>query len=745
MALQESVQGSTWSLELAAWFEQLRGKAVSFALAGLYFVGLILAGSPEQFRHKSQHVWLALCMFFLAFAVWLLRMWRERLATWTLIVGTLAANVLAATWGGLEPAICLLFLPVGLAALAIGTPAGASIAVVCTLFLLLAPGTTLAVATPLRAIASLAVWGVVGIIWLTLDSLLAAVQWSWTNYEQGRVSLEQAREYQVQLHETMQDLASANVQLTRMNQLAYGLRQSAEEERRAKEQFVANVSHELRTPLNMIVGFCEMITESPETYGDQIPPTLLADLTVVLRNSQHLSGLIDDVLDLSQIEAGQMALTKERVPLAEVVRSAAVAIRPLFASKKLQLETEIPDDLPPVFCDRTRIREVILNLLSNAGRFTDCGGAKVQVRQDGGDVVVSVADTGPGIADEAQDRIFRPFQQSDGSIRRRYGGTGLGLSISKSFVELHGGTMWIESATGRGTTIFFRLPIAPPVAVESEVLRWVNPYQVYEERARPSHLRSTPVPPRLVVVERGSAMRRLLTRYLDGTEIVPASTVEQAVEQISQTSAKALLINDVNVGDALRRLKGAAALPHDIPTIICSIPGIEQTTSDLGVFDYLVKPVSRESLLASLARLEREVETVLIVDDEPDAQQLFRRMLASEERQHRVLRASNGQQAMEIMQQERPDAILLDLMMPEMNGFQFLAEKEQDPSLREIPTILISARDPLGHPIMSDALAVTCADGLSVRELLASVEALSAVFAPARPSTDRAPTAKLPG
>ena len=173
---------------------------------------------------------------------------------------------------------------------------------------------------------------------------------------------------------TLEDLASANVQLARLNQLAQGMRHAAEDARRAKEEFVANVSHELRTPPNMIVGFSEMMLQAPQTYGKKIPSALLADLAVIQRNSQHLSSLIDDVLDLSQIEVGKMALTKERVAFQEVVQAAVTAVRPLFDSKGLHLKTEVPGDLPLVFCDRTRIREVVLNLLSNAGRFTEHGG-----------------------------------------------------------------------------------------------------------------------------------------------------------------------------------------------------------------------------------------------------------------------------------------------------------------------------------------------------------------------------------
>ena len=195
--------------------------------------------------------------------------------------------------------------------------------------------------------------------------------------------------------------------MAQLHRLAHDLRREAEEARRSKEQFVANVSHELRTPLNMIIGFSEMAMYSPETYGPNIPQALLADLEIVLRNSRHLSSLIDDVLDLSQIDAGQMALMKELTTLGEIIAAVATAVRPLFNSKGLYLRTDIPRNLPPLHCDRIRIRQVLLNLLSNAGRFTEKGGVWVGARQEGNQIVVSVADSGPGIkADEAA-KVFK--------------------------------------------------------------------------------------------------------------------------------------------------------------------------------------------------------------------------------------------------------------------------------------------------------------------------------------------------
>ena len=292
-------------------------------------------------------------------------------------------------------------------------------------------------------------------------------------------------DHRLEMSEMLDDLTEANLQLSRLHRLAHAMQEMAEDARRVKEEFVANVSHELRTPLNMIIGFTELVLKAPQTYGQPVPQALLADLNVVLRNSQHLSALIDDVLDLSQLEAKQMALAKEWVRLDEMLQTAAAAVRPLYALKQLALRMAVAEDLPLVYCDPIRIRQVILNLLSNAGRFTDQGGICVCARREGGAVIVSVSDTGPGIASADLPRIFQPFQQADSSIRKRHSGSGLGLSISKGFVELHDGKMWVESTLGVGTTFYFRLPVGCPASGTDHPLRWSIPHMNYEERARP--------------------------------------------------------------------------------------------------------------------------------------------------------------------------------------------------------------------------------------------------------------------
>ena len=383
---------------------------------------------------------------------WLAHKSHYRVAALALVSGFFCANLLLMQPGVLEASIIFLALPVGLSAVLIGQRAGLAVAIACSVYLLLG----LSQIDPLlRALALVNLWATLGMIWLSSRPLLLARQWYEAGYEQSRAALEKSRDYQFQLRQALDDLTEAHQQLTQLNRLAHDLRHQADEARRSKEQFVANVSHELRTPLNMIIGFSEMAMNSPETYGPDIPQSLLADLEIVLRNSQHLSSLIDDVLDLSQIEAGQMALMKEGAALSEIVDEAVTAVRPLFNSKGLSLRADIPLNLPKLYCDRIRIRQVLLNLLSNAGRFTDRGGVRVCARAEADAIVVSVADTGPGISADEMDEIFKTLSASGWRRPKSLGGQRLGIERQQAFRGIAQGQDVAGERAGAGRDILF--------------------------------------------------------------------------------------------------------------------------------------------------------------------------------------------------------------------------------------------------------------------------------------------------
>ncbi len=592
----------------------------------------------------------------------------------------------------------------------------------------------------LEIVAGGTVTGLLG--WAATHTLFTIAQWSFLSFQQAQKQMEEARNQRLELEQVKEDLLQANRELARLSDRLKAMYQVAEEARQAKEEFVANVSHELRTPLNMIIGFAEMITQAPQVYGEALPPALLADITAIQRNSQHLARLVDDVLDLSQVEAGKMVLNKEWTSLQEIVNAAATAVRALYESKGLYLKIEVPADLPPVFCDGTRIRQVILNLLSNAGRFTERGGVQVKAWSKGDGVIISVTDTGPGIAPEKQAKLFEPFQQLDASIRRIHGGSGLGLSISKRFVEMHGGKMWLESQVGVGTTFYFSLPLQAPLPSTSvgagDARRWFNPYQPYEERSRRSKAPPLDLPPRFVVLEQGESLQRRLRHYIEGVEIAPVHSIEEARRELHRLPARALIINAPSLAEVQAPADGLTDLPYGTPVITCWVPAEEEAARRLGVVRYLVKPIGRAALLAALESLGDEVKSVLLVDDEPEVVRLFSRMIASAERPYRLLRANDGQRALDLLRTRQPDVMLLDLILPGMDGFQVLREKSQDPSIRDIPVIAISSRDPIGQPIVSDTLTVTRGGGLSMRDLVACIEAVSQALTPSARSGDRA-------
>jgi CheY-like chemotaxis protein len=429
-----------------------------------------------------------------------------------------------------------------------------------------------------------------------------------------------------------------------------------------------------------------------------------------------------------------MSLVRDWTTLQELVEAAIIATQVLFEMKGLYLRAELPAEPVEMLCDRTRIREVLLNLISNAGRFTEQGGIYVRAHCEADILIVSVTDTGPGIPKEEQSRLFEPFQRLDSSIRK-VGGTGLGLCISKRFVEMHGGKMWVESEVGLGTSFFFSLPLRtrPTDLTTSQVSgarRWVTPYHQFEMQARRSKVPAPDVTPRFVLLDQGNGLQRLFSRYLDNIEIVHTQTLNHALEELNRSPSQALVINHASISLLPESLPQQASIPFATPVITCCVAGDDETARRLGVSSYLLKPVSRERLLKVLDNLGCEIHTILLADDQTEILQLFARILKSTDQGYVVLRAHNGKQALELMRERRPDVVLLDLVMPEMDGFQVIREKNQDENIRDIPLIVISSNDPTGAPIISEQLSITCQGGLSARELLTCVQVISAVLTP---------------
>jgi signal transduction histidine kinase/CheY-like chemotaxis protein len=697
------------------------------AMAGIAII--YMASWPADLLHR----FVLLCFGCLVLALVPVVPWMERrnwqVDRWLIMIFLAASVHVASSWLGMDVSLILAPLTVALGAAVVGLRFAFGLAALQSIAVVLLPSIYgIEVPASIAAIGVIAIWAILATMMAVYHPVRRVGQWIAEDYWQSRKLADETLQRREEYERLVKDLAQANLQLTRLNAIAQAMRQAAESARTAKEQFVANVSHELRTPLNMIIGFSEMVLQSPETYGADIPPALQADLAVIHRNAEHLTKLIDDVLDLSQIEADQMALTKEYVQFTEVIDSATLAVRPLYESKGLYLVVDMPEALPVVFCDPTRIREVLLNLLSNAGRFTERGGVRVRAWCEGDKVVVAVSDTGHGISSKDMGKLFQPFQQLDASMRRSYGGTGLGLSISKRFVELHGGTISVVSQPAVGTTFTFSLPIIPPAPLSGDSTRWLNPDWAYLQRVDMPKAPMPVVRTRLVVLESGEVLRRLLVRYLEGMEVVCVQSVEQAIDELQRTPALALIVNSASIAKGVELLKASLSLPKGVPVFVFSVPDPHDSSSGMGVSDILVKPIAQDALLGALDRLNVNEGTVLVVDDDSDSLHLFGRMLVASKRAYRVLQARDGAEAMSILGEYHPAVILLDLVMPNMDGFEMLSALGESPSLRDIPVIIISARDPLGQPIMSNAMAIVQEGGISTRQLLACFTATTKIL-----------------
>lgn len=680
--------------------------------------GVLLALTGEWLFGDAWHqaMQLALYCWALAGAGLLLMRWNDGASRWFTVGASTLLVFLAAQ--ALQDPVILTWLALTnlLAVIFLSTRAGIAFAALQT-GLLAVSGQL-----PANHVAVGLIWATLAAAGLLVYALRSVFEWSMDHFRHADEVLREVRGRQQEVNQLVADLSRANQQLAQMNRLAQSLRQAADEALVAKERFVSNVSHELRTPLNMIIGFSETMLESPTLYGARVPPALLADLSVIRRNAEHLSSLVDDVLDLNQSELGEMTLSREHTRYAEIVDTALTAVRPLFASKELYLLAEVEDNLPLVYCDPLRIREVLMNLLSNAGRFTEKGGVSVRVWREEGQLYTAVADTGLGIADDKMQNLFQPFYQVDSSLRRRFGGTGLGLSISKRFIELHAGKIWVESKEGKGTTFFFRIPCAPLADAPASALQKIVPAWEFHERIGAGVRPAAPLRPRYVVLDATRTLQRLVKLADEGADMYNAANLEMALSELQRTPAQALLANTADVPATLAELEANPQLPAGTPVLLCTLAAGEAPAESPGVHRRLVKPVARPALLDAVQALGVKGGTVLIVDDEPDALQLFARMLTSTGEPYRILQARDGREALAILQSVQPDLILLDLVMPNLDGFQLLQIKGADAALRDIPVIVLSAQDATRQPIIAGALAFTRGGGFSAGHMLSGIQ-----------------------
>lgn len=320
----------------------------------------------------------------------------------------------------------------------------------------------------------------------------------------------------------------------------------------------------------------------------------------------------------------------------------------------------------------------------------------------------------------------------------------MGLTISKQFVEMHGGNMWLESKLGEGTTFFFSLPVGTPqTELEETSKRWFNPYFQYEPRTRPANLPAPEVNKRFVLVEAENNLQRLFTRYIENVKVVSVRRIEEAIKEVRRSPVQALVLNQPNDLQDPGLQSQLSSLPFATPVISCWLPGREEAARRLGVVEYLVKPVTYDEVSTALAKVPG-AQKVLLVDDEPEIVRLFVRMLSTFGQPLTLLQAMSGQRALQLLRSRKPDVVFLDLVMPEMDGFQLLHEKSLDESIRDIPVVVVSSQNPHGENNFSKTLSVARGNGLSAQEVLTCIQSITNILVPEERTAGPAP-AEMPG
>jgi signal transduction histidine kinase/DNA-binding response OmpR family regulator len=464
----------------------------------------------------------------------------------------------------------------------------------------------------------------------------------------------------------------------------------AEQANRTKSTFLANMSHELRTPLNAIIGYSEMLEEEAQERG---MGELAPDLGKIHAAGKHLLALINDVLDLSKIEAGKMELFLEDFEIKSLVQDVESTIRTLVEKNHNLLEVSCPADVGLLHADLTRVRQILYNLLSNAAKFTQEGRVALEVKalriQGEPWIEFAVADTGIGLAPEQQRRLFQSFSQADPSTSRKYGGTGLGLVISRRFAQMMGGDIHLWSELGRGSTFTVRLPRnagSARASISSPSL--VVPALEPPPRAAPL----------VLLVDDDKATREVLSRGLEkeGFRLLVASSGEEALRLARERKPDVISLDVLMPGmdgwTVLRSLK-ADPLTAPIPVVMVSMLDDRDVGHALGASDYLTKPFDRQRLVSALRRYRRDgtQRPVLVVEDDAPTRDVIKRAL--ERDGWAVSEAENGRRGLTSVARNVPDVIVLDLMMPEMDGFQFVAELRRSESGRRIPIVVVTAKE----------------------------------------------------
>ncbi|HBU69558.1 MAG TPA: hypothetical protein DEE98_04145 [Elusimicrobia bacterium] len=458
-----------------------------------------------------------------------------------------------------------------------------------------------------------------------------------------------------------------------------------------KTDFVSNVSHELRTPLTSIKGAVELVLSGAE---GELTDSQKEMLKIVENNALRLIKLISDLLDLSKIEAGKTEMDIKPYNVAEIVKGTVKEMLPIGFKKKIEIVYKGPDFLPRIFCDKNMIKQVIVNLLGNAVKFTpENGVVTVRVEEENKDIKISVSDTGMGISKEDYAKLFERFQQIDSSSTRVYGGTGLGLAISKSIILAHKGRIWVESELGKGSVFSFVLPKAKDGDIPEEVPAVLPVLAPGEKQVFSIN--------KILVVDDDEDLSKVIQNLLvrEGYEVEVAYSGLDAIKKAGEFNPHLITLDMLmpNMdGYSVAALLKQNPKTKNIPIVIVSVVYEKEKGYKLGVADYITKPFEPAQLFECIRRIELQVngeklkKKVLIVDDDPDIIALL--TVSIKENNFSVMNAYDGMQAVSIAKNEKPDMILLDLMLPGMDGFEVIKTLKNDPETKDIPIIVVTAR-----------------------------------------------------
>ena len=455
-----------------------------------------------------------------------------------------------------------------------------------------------------------------------------------------------------------------------------------------KSEFLANMSHELRTPLNAIIGYSEILSEDAKDSGHS---EYLPDLNKIRSSGKHLLGLINDILDLTKIEAGRMEMFLETFDVTQLIQDVAETVQPLLDKNTNSLTVNVPATVGAIHADQVKVRQMLLNLLSNASKFTKEGVVALSVDREvvinGEDVFVfRVRDTGIGMSPEQLSRLFQPFMQAESSTTKRFGGTGLGLAITKHLAELMGGSVTVESELGRGTTFTVRLPNSPLSSDDAPDSTGVVSDSSDANAAT------------VLVIDDEPSARDMITRMLvkDGYRVVTAANGAEGLRIAAEVAPDVITLDIMMPGmdgwAVLSKLKADPVLAA-IPVVVATIIDDRNLSVSLGAAGYITKPIDREHLSEVVRRVRSTpgLKNVLIVEDDADARKLMRRLFEKEG--WSVAEAENGSVALAAIESSPPSLVLLDLMMPVMDGFEFIEQLRKRSTGRDIPVVVHTAKD----------------------------------------------------